>query len=55
MPSTMGDKRRLSFAFFENLRVPMVLRRKLRRVMDNNLTKIRRLRGCCGNYGQPGC
>ena len=55
MSATMCDKQQLSFAFFENLRVPMVLRRKLRRVMENNLTKIRRLRGCCGDYGQPGC
>lgn len=55
MPTTMCDKCQLSYAFWENLRVPMVLRRKLRKVMDNNLTKIRRLRGCCGDYGQPGC
>jgi len=51
----MRDKRQLSFAFLENLRVPMALRRKLQKVMDNNITKIRRLRGCCGDYGQPGC
>ena len=55
MPSTMGDKRQLTYAFLQNLRVPMVLKRKLRLVVDNTLTKIRRLRGCCGNYGQPGC
>ena len=55
MPAVMRDKRKLSFAFFENLRVPMVMRQKLRRIIDNNLTKIRRLRGCCGDYGQPGC
>ena len=55
MPTTMSDKRNLAYAFFENLRVPMVLGRKLRQIADNNLTKIRRLRGCCGNYGSPGC
>ena len=33
----------------------MSMGRKLRLMMANNLTKIRRMRGCCGNYGQPGC
>ena len=51
----MGGKRQLTYAFFENLRVQMPLRRKLLLVANNTLTKIRRLRGCCGNYGQPGC
>jgi hypothetical protein len=55
MASTMSNKRNLTFAYFSNLRLPMALGRKLRMVRDNNLTKIRRLRGCCGNYGQPGC
>ena len=51
----MCDKRHLTHAVFDNLRVPMPLRRKLRLIMCNNFTKIRRLSGCCGNYGQPGC
>ena len=51
----MCDKRQLSFGFFANLRVPMLLKRKLRLVVSNNLFKIRRMRGCCGNYGDPGC
>ena len=55
MPNTMSNKRKLAYAFFENLRVPMLLRRKLRLIRDNNLAKIRRLRGCCGDYGNPGC
>ena len=55
MPVAIQDKRRLSLAFFSNLLAPMALRRKLRLVRGNNLTKIRRLRGCCGNYGEPGC
>ncbi len=55
MAKEMCDKRELSYAFFGNLRVPMSLRRKLRLVFGNNWTKVRRLRGCCGNYGQPGC
>ena len=55
MPNIMSNKRKLAYAFFENLRVPMPLRRKLRTLMVNNLTKIRRVRGCCGDYGNPGC
>ena len=51
----MGDKRQLTYSFLENLRAPMSMGRKLRLMMANNLTKIRRMRGCCGNYGQPGC
>ena len=55
IPATMCDKRQLSYSLLDNLRTPMPLGRKLRLVLVNNLTKIRRLRGCCGNYGQPGC
>ena len=55
MAGAMSDKRKLTYAFFSNLRVPMVLKRKLRLVLDNNWTKVRRMRGCCGDYGQPGC
>ena len=51
----MSEKRDLKYAFLSNLRVPMALGRKLKRVVDNNWTKMRRLRGCCGDYGQPGC
>ncbi len=51
----MCDKQQLKYAFFSNLRVPMALRRKLRLVLGNNWTKIRRAQGCCGVYGQPGC
>jgi hypothetical protein len=28
---------------------------KLRMVMANNLIKMRKHSGCCGNHGQPGC
>ena len=52
---TMCDKRELSYSFLENLRRPMPLGEKLRLVLSNNLTKMRRMRGCCGNYGDPGC
>lgn len=55
MVRVMSDKGQLKFAFFANLRVPMALGRKLKRVVSNNWTKMRRLRGCCGNYSQPGC
>lgn len=55
MLNTMCDKRELSYSFMENLRRPMPLREKLRLVLSNNLTKMRRMRTCCGNYGDPGC
>ena len=55
MLSTMGNNPKLAYAFFENLRVPMRLVNKVRMVMGNNWIKMRRLKGCCGNYGQPGC
>jgi hypothetical protein len=55
MAKEMCDKRELSYAFLANLRVPMFLRHKLRLVLGNTWTKVRGLRGCCGNYGQPGC
>lgn len=51
----MSDKPKLTVAIFENLRVPMELGRKIRKIVDNNLLKIRRIRGCCGDYGNPGC
>jgi len=28
---------------------------KLRMALSNNLLKVRKARGCCGNNGQPGC
>jgi hypothetical protein len=28
---------------------------KVRMVVSNNLTKIRKRQDCCGNHGQPGC
>lgn len=28
---------------------------KLRLALSNNLIKVRKRQGCCGNYGQPGC
>jgi hypothetical protein len=28
---------------------------KLQMVLANNLIKLRKRQGCCGNYGQPGC
>jgi hypothetical protein len=28
---------------------------KLRMVVSNNLIKLRKRQGCCGNPGQPGC
>ena len=51
----MSDKRQLKYAFLSNLRVPMVLKQKMQLVLNNTWTKIHKVRGCCGNYGQPGC
>ena len=28
---------------------------KLRMVVSNNAIKLRTRKGCCGNFGQPGC
>jgi hypothetical protein len=28
---------------------------KLRMVVTNNFTKLRKRQSCCGNHGQPGC
>jgi hypothetical protein len=28
---------------------------KLRMVVANNFTKLRKRQSCCGNHGQPGC
>ena len=28
---------------------------KVRLALRNNLTKLRTGKGCCGNYGEPGC
>ena len=55
MGGIMCDKRQLSYAYFANMRGSMPLSRKLRLMLANNLRKIRRMKGCCGNYGQPGC
>jgi len=41
--------------FLDNLKKPMPLSKKARLYLRNNLLKIRRLRSCCGNYGEPGC
>ena len=38
-----------------NLGQPMPFWRKVRLVLANNFIKLKTRRGCCGNYGQPGC
>ena len=55
MACVMSNKSKLTYAFIANLRIPMAIGRKLRLIRDNNMTKLRRMRGCCGDYGQPGC
>ncbi len=42
-------------AALANLRAPMPLSSKLRRIMANNWRKICTLRNCCGHPGEPGC
>jgi hypothetical protein len=42
-------------AIFTNLRAPMPLSRKVRRLVANNWTKIRTHTRCCGHHGEPGC
>ena len=43
------------FTPLRNLRGSMPLGRKFILVVSNNLIKLRRRQGCCGNLGQPGC
>ena len=42
-------------ASWQNLRVPMSLRRKLRLVARNEWIKLRHAQPCCGHPGEPGC
>ena len=49
-----GDSN-FSFTPIANLLRPMPMGRKLAMVIHNNLAKIKRLRGCCGNHTHPGC
>ena len=48
---TMPDLR----AIFTNLKAPMPLGRKLRRILANNRAKLRNRSTCCGHPGEPGC
>jgi len=51
----MPDKRPSVSAFFTNLQAPMPLGRKVRLLVRNNWTKVRRGSNCCDHYGEPGC
>ena len=43
-------------AFVRNLRRSRLSARAAAWLLvSNNVTKLRRLSGCCGNPGQPGC
>jgi hypothetical protein len=42
-------------AIFTNLRAPMPLGLKVRRLLINNWTKMRTRSACCGHPGEPGC
>ena len=42
-------------AFWDNLRQPMPLGRKVRLFARNTWRKIRGLQPCCGHPGEPGC
>ncbi len=41
--------------FWENLRRPMPLGRKVRLLVANMWRRAVRLQDCCGHAGQPGC
>ena len=41
--------------FLANLAAPIPWPTRARLVLKNNLTKIIRRQGCCGNLGEPGC
>lgn len=52
----MGDEKGTSTsAFFLNLKVPMLLGRKIKLIIKNNFIKIRTGRTCCGHPREPGC
>ncbi len=51
----MCEAQETEFTPLGNLRGEMPLGRKLILVVSNNLIKLRRRHGCCGNLGQPGC
>lgn len=51
----MCQKEDYPFTPLANLRQPIPLRRKLWLIASNNLLKLQRLQGCCGNHSQPGC
>jgi hypothetical protein len=50
-----GDENPSPEAMLRNLRADMPLWRKMWLFMRNNARKILRLKGCCGNHGEPGC
>ena len=42
-------------AALSNLRGPMLLSRKMQKLVANNWTKLRNRSNCCGHPGEPGC
>lgn len=52
----MGNDRRPDpKAFFDNLKGPMTMQKKLLLFLRNNARKIVTARNCCGHPGEPGC
>jgi hypothetical protein len=51
----MNDHQHHPRSIRDNLRQPMPIWRKVRLICSNSLIKLWTRRGCCGNYGQPGC
>ncbi len=49
------DKRPDLKSFLSNLGQPMPFSKKARMYLKNNLLKLKRLKSCCGNPGEPGC
>lgn len=54
-PHNCAVRRRKGRYFLTNLAQPLPLRRKAVLAARNSWRKVSRLRGCCGNPGQPGC
>ncbi len=38
-----------------NLKQPIPIKRKVYLFLKNNLSKITKLKSCCGHPGEPGC
>lgn len=50
-----NDRKPEPKAFFENLKGPMTVHKKLFLFLKNNARKMVTAKSCCGHHGEPGC